>query len=288
MEGSNCSALPTKLGLTIHVSHFPPGTSKWNKIEHRLFSFITMNWRGRPLRTYETIVNAPDRQHDKQRRPRRKGDPRSSPLPDRQKSDSEGAAGDQHREARKLPRRLELLDSTPRDRRVNAHVAHSRALRHVRAVAPALAPVVAAPGSSATTGTAFPALPMACSATPIRLVAARLRGRFASEVSRRADPRAPSRTGWRAPVPRVHPTRIARTFRNVLLLRRAVLLPGRRLLRGKANQAAGSAWQHRCGRCLLTCIDGQCQLDRRMKLRMGRCACRVFLPQPRGVSGRPR
>ena len=49
--------LADKLGLTIHVSHLPPGTSKWNKIEHRLFSFITMNWRGRPLRTYETIVN---------------------------------------------------------------------------------------------------------------------------------------------------------------------------------------------------------------------------------------
>ena len=44
-------------GIAVHVSHFPPGTSKWNKIEHRLFSFITMNWRGRPLRTYETIVN---------------------------------------------------------------------------------------------------------------------------------------------------------------------------------------------------------------------------------------
>ena len=44
-------------GLTINVSHFPPGTSKWNKVEHRLFSFITMNWRGRPLRTYETVVN---------------------------------------------------------------------------------------------------------------------------------------------------------------------------------------------------------------------------------------
>lgn len=44
-------------GLTVHVSHFPPGTSKWNKVEHRLFSFISMNWRGRPLRTYETIVN---------------------------------------------------------------------------------------------------------------------------------------------------------------------------------------------------------------------------------------
>ena len=44
-------------GLTINVSHFPPGTSKWNKVEHRLFSFITMNWRGRPLRTYETVIN---------------------------------------------------------------------------------------------------------------------------------------------------------------------------------------------------------------------------------------
>ena len=43
--------------MSIHVSHFPPGTSKWNKIEHRLFSFITMNWRGRPLRSYETIVS---------------------------------------------------------------------------------------------------------------------------------------------------------------------------------------------------------------------------------------
>jgi hypothetical protein len=46
-----------KLDISIHVSHFPPGTSKWNKVEHRLFSFISINWRGRPLRTYETIVN---------------------------------------------------------------------------------------------------------------------------------------------------------------------------------------------------------------------------------------
>ncbi len=46
-----------KLGLAIHVSHFPPGTSKWNKVEHRLFSFISINWRGRPLRSYETVVN---------------------------------------------------------------------------------------------------------------------------------------------------------------------------------------------------------------------------------------
>jgi hypothetical protein len=44
-------------GLTIHVCHLPPGTSKWNKIEHRLFSFISQNWRGRPLLTHATIVN---------------------------------------------------------------------------------------------------------------------------------------------------------------------------------------------------------------------------------------
>jgi len=43
--------------LAIAVCHFPPGTSKWNKIEHRLFSFISSNWRGQPLRDYETIVN---------------------------------------------------------------------------------------------------------------------------------------------------------------------------------------------------------------------------------------
>ena len=43
--------------LEIEVCHFPPGTSKWNKIEHRLFSFITMNWRGKPLVSLETIIN---------------------------------------------------------------------------------------------------------------------------------------------------------------------------------------------------------------------------------------
>ncbi len=46
-----------KLDLAIHVSHFPPGTSKWNKVEHRLFSFISINRRGRPLRSYETVIN---------------------------------------------------------------------------------------------------------------------------------------------------------------------------------------------------------------------------------------
>ncbi len=46
-----------KSGLCLSICHFPPGTSKWNKIEHRLFSFISSNWRGEPLRDYQTVVN---------------------------------------------------------------------------------------------------------------------------------------------------------------------------------------------------------------------------------------
>lgn len=49
--------LATELGLALHVCHFPPGTSKWNKIEHRLFCQITQNWRGRPLISREVVVN---------------------------------------------------------------------------------------------------------------------------------------------------------------------------------------------------------------------------------------
>jgi hypothetical protein len=48
--------LADQTGLTLTVCHFPPGTSKWNKVEHRLFSFISSNWRGEPLRDYETVV----------------------------------------------------------------------------------------------------------------------------------------------------------------------------------------------------------------------------------------
>jgi hypothetical protein len=51
------AALAMESGLEITCCHFPPGTSKWNKIEHRLFSHITMNWRGRPLTSHEVIVN---------------------------------------------------------------------------------------------------------------------------------------------------------------------------------------------------------------------------------------
>jgi transposase len=49
--------LANDLGLDVTVCHFPPGTSKWNKIEHRLFSFITQNWRGKPLYDLQTVVN---------------------------------------------------------------------------------------------------------------------------------------------------------------------------------------------------------------------------------------
>jgi hypothetical protein len=49
--------LTDETGLTITVCHFPPGTSKWNKIEHRMFCHITANWRGRPLVSHEVLVN---------------------------------------------------------------------------------------------------------------------------------------------------------------------------------------------------------------------------------------
>ena len=50
-------SLSDEIGMAISVCHYPPGTSKWNKIEHRLFSFISLNWRGKPLLNFETIVN---------------------------------------------------------------------------------------------------------------------------------------------------------------------------------------------------------------------------------------
>jgi hypothetical protein len=52
-----CQRLADTTGLTIQVCHFPPGTSKWNKIEHRMFSFVSLNWRGRPLESLEIVLN---------------------------------------------------------------------------------------------------------------------------------------------------------------------------------------------------------------------------------------
>ena len=51
------AAFAADTGLTVTVAHLPPGTSKWNKIEHRLFSQITLNWRGRPLTSHQVIVD---------------------------------------------------------------------------------------------------------------------------------------------------------------------------------------------------------------------------------------
>ena len=54
----SAAALAAETGLAIKVCHHhPPGTSKWNRIEHKLFSFISMNWRGRPLTSHEVIIN---------------------------------------------------------------------------------------------------------------------------------------------------------------------------------------------------------------------------------------
>ncbi len=53
---THLAALAAETGLAVTVCHYPPGTSKWNKIEHRMFSFITMNWRGRPLTDLKTII----------------------------------------------------------------------------------------------------------------------------------------------------------------------------------------------------------------------------------------
>jgi len=49
--------LTDQLGIPVTVCHYPPGTSKWNKIEHRMFSFISLNWQGVPLDDYATVVN---------------------------------------------------------------------------------------------------------------------------------------------------------------------------------------------------------------------------------------
>jgi len=49
--------LADELGLSIRVCHFPPGTSKWNKIEHRMFSFVSLNWRGKPLESLQVIID---------------------------------------------------------------------------------------------------------------------------------------------------------------------------------------------------------------------------------------
>ena len=53
----SCRSSPNEIGIPIRVCHFPPGTSKWNKIEHRMFSYVSLNWRGRPLESLEVIID---------------------------------------------------------------------------------------------------------------------------------------------------------------------------------------------------------------------------------------
>ena len=53
----NLQQMADQIQIPITVCHYPPGTSKWNKIEHRLFSFISLNWKGKPLVNFETVVN---------------------------------------------------------------------------------------------------------------------------------------------------------------------------------------------------------------------------------------
>jgi hypothetical protein len=53
----NLQQMADQIQIPITVCHYPPGTSKWNKIEHRLFSYISQNWRGKPLRSFETVVS---------------------------------------------------------------------------------------------------------------------------------------------------------------------------------------------------------------------------------------
>ncbi len=82
-------------GLKITVTHLPPGTSKWNKIEHRLFAFITMNWRGKPLVSHQVIVQLIGATTHRDRTEGLLRD-RRQPLPERRQGDRPRDAGDQH------------------------------------------------------------------------------------------------------------------------------------------------------------------------------------------------
>ena len=103
---SELAAFAAETGLAVTVCHFPPGTSKWNRIEHRLFSAITSNWRGRPLTSHEVIVSVHRSDHHPHRpdRPRRA---RHRPVPGRGRCQRRGARRAADHPA-PLPRRLEL------------------------------------------------------------------------------------------------------------------------------------------------------------------------------------
>jgi hypothetical protein len=97
-------------GLSVSASHLPPGTSKWNKIEHRLFSFISQNWRGQPLLTHAAIVSLID-QHPYDNRTESAVRSRHPHLPAADRRIREANGADSHHPSR-LPRRLELHHSS--------------------------------------------------------------------------------------------------------------------------------------------------------------------------------
>jgi Rhodopirellula transposase DDE domain len=99
--------LANELGLDIVVSHLPPGTSKWNKIEHRLFSFISQNWRAKPLVSYRVIVELIDLGDHHQNRSHRALRTRYWPIPQRHCRFRRRDGRHQH-QTRRIPRRVEL------------------------------------------------------------------------------------------------------------------------------------------------------------------------------------
>jgi hypothetical protein len=117
--------LATEIGLPITVCHFPPGTSKWNKIEHRLFSAITSNWRRRPLTSHKVVVEligATTTRTGLTVHAEADTDiyPRGMKVTDRQGNGSDPPAA----QATQIPRRLELHHPTPN----STPVAHSPTL----------------------------------------------------------------------------------------------------------------------------------------------------------------
>jgi transposase len=108
------ATLAAETGLTITVCHFPPGTSKWNKIEHRLFSHITLNWRGRPLTSHQVVVQtiaATNHPH----RPAGQRQPRRRRLSTRHRGHRRAVTGPADRRSC-LARRLELHHQPTRPR----------------------------------------------------------------------------------------------------------------------------------------------------------------------------
>ena len=93
-------------GLRIRVCHFPPGTSKWNKIEHRMFSFVSLNWRGKPLESLEIIVNL-IAAHEDEHRAEALRPPRSRQLRARRRGNRRTTRRREYHPAY-VPRRLEL------------------------------------------------------------------------------------------------------------------------------------------------------------------------------------